>query len=51
MHGTMSLKKIKRMLASHEEFLKKKKKKRKKNKKNPSSLQTWEPGDVTSGDD
>jgi len=50
MHGTMSLKKIKRMLASHEEFLKKKKK-RKKNKKNPSSLQTWEPGDVTSGDD
>jgi len=46
--GTPHRQEIKRVLASREEFLKKK---RKKNKKNPSSLQTWEPGDVTSGDD
>ena len=46
--GTPHRQEIKRMLASREEFLKKK---RKKNKKNPLSLQTREPGDVTSGDD
>ena len=60
--GTPHRQEIKRMLPSREEFLKKKKKKRKKRRKrkkrnnnniiiNPSSLQTWEPVDVSSGDD
>ena len=60
--GTPHRQEIKRMLPSREEFLKKKKKKRKKRRKrkkrnnnniiiNPTSLQTWEPVDVSSGDD
>jgi hypothetical protein len=59
--GTPHGQEIKRMLASREEFLKKKKrrkrkkrrrrKKRNNNNNNPSSLQTWGPVGVTSGDD